>query len=105
MSNGVVKWFNSRKGYGFITPSDAPEGEEGNDVFVHYSNIVADEGEYKTLNEGDEVEFEVQPGQKGPEAVNVVVTKKAPRPERSSYGGGGRGGGGYGGGGGYRRQW
>ncbi|MFX0099806.1 MAG: cold-shock protein [Candidatus Hodarchaeota archaeon] len=109
MVEGTVKWFNSRKGYGFITPSDAA-GEEGSDVFVHYSNISADEGEYKSLNEGDEVEFEVQPGQKGPEAINVVVTKKAPRPERRSYGGGGGRGGGYGGGGGgggrsYRRQY
>lgn len=106
VQTGTVKWFNSRKGYGFITPSDA-EGE-GNDVFVHYSNIQVEEDEFKTLNENDEVEFDTQEGAKGPEAINVVVTKKAPRQERSrGYGGGGYGGGGYGGGGGrssYRRN-
>ncbi|MHA1791769.1 MAG: cold shock domain-containing protein [Promethearchaeota archaeon] len=85
--NGVVKWFNSRKGYGFITSDD-----QSNDVFVHYSNIVANEGDFKTLYEGDEVEFEVQEGEKGLEATNVVVTKRAPRPQKRSRGGGGWGG-------------
>jgi len=69
---GTVKWFNSRKGYGFIT------SEEGNDVFVHFSAIVGDESEFKSLNENDKVEFEVVEGQKGPQASNVVVTEKAP---------------------------
>ena len=64
MSTGTVKWFNNQKGYGFI--SDA----EGNDVFVHYTGLNM-EG-YKTLEEGQEVEFEVIEGQKGPQAVNVV---------------------------------
>ncbi len=61
---GKVKWFNNSKGYGFI-------GQEGGaDVFVHYSAI---QGEgYKTLQEGDPVEFEVVQGQKGPQAENVV---------------------------------
>ena len=64
MVKGTVKWFNSEKGYGFITP------ESGSDVFVHHSAI---QGEgYKTLDEGQSVEFEVQDGQKGPQAVNVV---------------------------------
>ncbi|MBD3187630.1 cold-shock protein [Candidatus Bathyarchaeota archaeon] len=87
MTTGTVKWFNSRKGYGFITP----DGEE-NDVFIHYSNIVKEADEFATLNEGDKVEFDVQEGQKGPEAVNVVVTEHAPRQDRGygGFGGGGR---------------
>ncbi len=61
---GKVKWFNNSKGYGFI-------GREGGaDVFVHYSAIVA-EG-YRTLQEGDNVEFEITDGQKGPQAANVT---------------------------------
>jgi len=61
---GKVKWFNNAKGYGFI-------GRDGGaDVFVHYSAIVA-EG-YKTLQEGDAVEFEIVQGQKGPQAANVT---------------------------------
>ena len=64
MSTGTVKWFNNQKGYGFI--SDA----EGNDVFVHYTGLNM-EG-YKTLEEGQEVEFEVTEGTKGPHAVNVT---------------------------------
>ncbi len=64
MAKGVVKWFNNSKGYGFITP------ESGNDVFVHYSAI---QGEgYKTLEEGQQVEFEIKQGPKGEEAANVV---------------------------------
>jgi len=63
---GKVKWFNNAKGYGFI-------GRDGGaDVFVHYSAIVA-EG-YKTLQEGDSVEFEIVQGQKGPQAANVTKT-------------------------------
>ena len=64
MSTGTVKWFHNQKGYGFI--SDA----EGNDVFVHYTGLNM-EG-YKTLEEGQEVEFEVTEGTKGPQAVNVT---------------------------------
>jgi len=60
---GTVKWFNNAKGYGFIGRADGP------DVFVHYSAI-ASEG-YKSLQEGDEVEFEITEGQKGPQAANV----------------------------------
>ncbi|MFX1572256.1 MAG: cold-shock protein [Promethearchaeota archaeon] len=71
--HGTVKWFNSRKGYGFITT------EEGNDVFVHFSAIVGDENEFKALNENDKVEFEVVEGQKGLQANDVVVTEKAPQ--------------------------
>jgi cold shock protein len=61
---GTVKWFNNAKGYGFIGRTD-----NGPDVFVHYSAITA-EG-YKSLEEGDEVEFEIVDGQKGPQAANV----------------------------------
>lgn len=60
---GKVKWFNSQKGYGFITT------EDGKDVFVHYSGISGDG--YKTLQEGDSVKFELTQGQKGDQAVNV----------------------------------
>jgi len=61
---GKVKWFNAEKGYGFIAPKDG-----GPDVFVHFSSI-ATEG-YRTLDEGQLVEFEVTQGQKGPQADNV----------------------------------
>ena len=64
MQKGTVKWFNAEKGYGFI------EGEDGNDVFVHFSAITM-EG-YKTLQEGESVEFDVIEGAKGPQAATVV---------------------------------
>ena len=65
MAVGKVKWFNNGKGYGFI------ETDEGKDVFVHFS-AVQGEG-YKTLNEGQSVEFDLSDGEKGPQANNVVV--------------------------------
>ena len=65
MATGTVKWFNEKKGYGFI------EQEDGPDVFVHHSGIEA-EG-FRTLNEGDRVSFNVEQGKKGPAAVNVKV--------------------------------
>jgi len=61
---GTVKWFNAAKGYGFI------QREQGGDVFVHYSAIQSDA--YRSLNQGDAVEFEVQEGPKGLQAANVV---------------------------------
>jgi len=65
MVKGTVKWFNEKKGFGFISR------EEGDDVFVHHTSI---QGEgFKTLNEGQNVEFEVQDGPKGPQAVNVTA--------------------------------
>lgn len=65
MTKGKVKWFSNQKGYGFITP------ESGSDVFVHHSSI---EGEgYKTLSEGQEVEFEITKGPKGDQASKVVI--------------------------------
>ena len=64
MSKGTVKWFNNQKGYGFISD------EEGNDVFVHYTGLNM-EG-FKTLEEGQTVEFDIIDGAKGPQAVNVT---------------------------------
>jgi len=64
MTQGTVKWFNSEKGFGFITPDDG-----GKDVFVHYSNLSGDG--YRSLDENQRVEFDVVPGQKGPQAENV----------------------------------
>ncbi|MDG6882393.1 transcription antiterminator/RNA stability regulator CspE [Phocoenobacter uteri] len=63
---GIVKWFNSDKGFGFITPSNG-----GKDVFVHFSGIVGDN--YRSLNENDNVEFSVQDSQRGPAAIDVKV--------------------------------
>ena len=64
MAKGTVKWFSNQKGYGFITP------ESGKDVFVHHTAIQGDG--YKSLNDGQEVEFDIQQGPKGEQAVNVV---------------------------------
>ena len=69
MTLGTVKWFNANKGYGFITPTDG-----GDDVFAHYSAIEMDG--YKTLQEGQQVEFEVQEGPKGPQASHIRSTSK-----------------------------
>ena len=64
MARGKVKWFNNAKGYGFIAREDGP------DVFVHYSAIKGDG--YRSLEEGEEVEFEITEGPKGPQAENVL---------------------------------
>jgi cold shock protein len=63
LANGIVKWFNDRKGYGFI------QQENGEDIFVHYSSI--DMAGYKSLAEGEQVTFEVEEGDRGPVAKNV----------------------------------
>lgn len=64
MPQGTVKWFDQRKGYGFI------ETEDGNDVFVHYSEVQG--SGFRTLDEGERVEFEIKQGPKGEQAANVV---------------------------------
>ncbi|NUR69291.1 MAG: cold-shock protein [Hamadaea sp.] len=66
MATGTVKWFNADKGFGFIQQDDG-----GPDVFVHYSAIAS--GGYRSLDEGQKVQFEVKQGQKGPQADNVTV--------------------------------
>lgn len=66
MANGIVKWFNEAKGFGFIEQANG-----GNDVFVHHSSINATG--FRSLNEGDQVEFSIEQGQKGPAAGNVTV--------------------------------
>ena len=65
MNKGTVKWFNAEKGFGFIT------SEEGKDLFVHFSEIQKDG--FKTLEEGEQVTFDVKEGQKGPQAANVQI--------------------------------
>ena len=65
MANGTVKWFNEKKGYGFI------EQEDGPDVFVHHSGING--SGFKSLREGDKVTFDIEKGPKGPSAVNVTT--------------------------------
>ncbi|HUT69319.1 MAG TPA: cold-shock protein [Desulfatiglandales bacterium] len=67
MANGIVKWFDDRKGYGFI------EQEGGPDVFVHHSGINGNG--FKSLREGDRVSFDIEQGKKGPAAVNVTVVQ------------------------------
>jgi len=66
MTRGSVKWFNTQKGYGFI----APEGENAQDVFVHYADIQGED--FRTLQEGDIVEFEITQGHKGDKAIHVA---------------------------------
>jgi CspA family cold shock protein len=72
MATGTVKWFNDEKGYGFIA------GEDGKDLFVHYTGIA--DGGFRTLPEGAKVEFEVREGRKGLEAFNVVVIGRPKEP-------------------------
>jgi cold shock protein len=66
MASGTVKWFNDSKGYGFITPDEGTK-----DLFVHFSNIAGDG--FKSLSEGQRVEYEAREGEKGPEAINVAA--------------------------------
>jgi len=77
--SGTVKWFNVKKGFGFITYNDNGEDK---DIFVHYTSILDDINGFKTLYQNDEVEFEIVDGQKGPQADQVHVLKRAPKPQR-----------------------
>jgi len=74
MGKGKVKWFDKKKGYGFITPDDGTA-----DIFVHYSAIEGGEGEFKIIYEGDIVKFDVSEGKKGPQAINVTILEKGER--------------------------
>ncbi|MCC9682172.1 cold-shock protein [Streptococcus agalactiae] len=67
MTQGTVKWFNSEKGFGFIS------SETGTDVFAHFSEIKVDG--FKTLEEGQKVTFDIQDGQRGPQATNIILVK------------------------------
>ncbi|EHJ56449.1 major cold shock protein [Streptococcus urinalis FB127-CNA-2] len=67
MAQGTVKWFNAEKGYGFIS------SETGVDVFAHFSNIQSDG--FKTLEDGQKVTFDIEDGQRGPQATNISVVK------------------------------
>ena len=74
MVKGTVKWFDSRKGFGFITREDG-----SGDIFVHFSAIQGEGDDFKIIYEGDIVEFEVTEGDKGPQATNLTVVEKGLR--------------------------
>ena len=78
LTEGTVKWFDNRKGFGFIAT------EEKGDIFVHHSAIVKEGDEFATLRENDKVEFEITEGDKGPAASKVVVTEAAPAQVRDN---------------------
>jgi CspA family cold shock protein len=79
MVKGTVKWFNSKKGFGFIIPDDGSP-----DVFVHYTAIEGESDEFKIVYEGDIVEYEITEGKKGPQASNVTIVEKGPRVDSRS---------------------
>ncbi|XEO76424.1 hypothetical protein WKT22_01448 [Candidatus Lokiarchaeum ossiferum] len=82
MATGIVKWFNYKKGYGFISLID--DSENAKDVFVHFSAIVGESDQFKTLHQEDKVTFEIVDGDKGPVAQNVVVIEAAPKPVKKN---------------------
>ncbi len=79
MVKGTVKWFDSRKGFGFITREDG-----SGDIFVHFSAIKGDDDEFKIIYEGDIVEFEITDGQKGPQATDLTIVERGPREDTRS---------------------
>jgi CspA family cold shock protein len=81
MVKGTCKWFDKKKGYGFITPEDG-----SNDVFVHYSAIKGAGDQFKIIYEGDILEFDITQGAKGPQAENVQIVQSAPRQSYKSRG-------------------
>ena len=74
MPTGTIKWFDGKKGFGFIT-----QDNDSSDAFLHYSAIHSEEGKFRTVYEGDKVEYEITEGEKGPQATNLTVLEKAPR--------------------------
>ena len=80
MAEGTVKWFDSRKGFGFIIPEDG-----GDDIFVHYSAIEVEDDGFRTLRDDDKVSFEVVESEKGPEARDVKVVESARSKRDDSY--------------------
>lgn len=82
MAKGIVKWFSNQKGYGFVTPENSDK-----DIFVHFSSIASDG--FKSLKQGDEIEFEIKDGPKGEQATDVRLTKAAPGGPDDERGGGG----------------
>ena len=82
MVNGIVKWYDKRKGYGFVTPEDTPKGVENSDIFIHYLNIKM--AGYRVLYEGDKVTFDIEIVNKGKgkEARNLRVFERAIRSTR-----------------------
>ncbi len=77
MATGIVKWFNYKKGYGFISLEDG--SDTVTDLFVHFSAIEGEFDQFKTLHQDDKVTFDIADGDKGPVAQKVVVTEAAPK--------------------------
>ena len=81
MTTGTVKWFNPKKGYGFITYGETEEDQQ--EIFVHFSVVKTEADGFKTLYEGEVVNFEITEGEKGPQAADVTVVEESPRRNRN----------------------